>query len=179
NNRKLTLHFKAALRAGITESDAIVFPQVEYTIKGEVVIDRTDFDDRRENGWKASGSTLISHGFGQGVGAGYSKYLQCNSGGVSSLEKVYPANLFVAGRNYRIRIDIKNSNAIGYVQGFAISAYHENGQRSWKSFSADRDWSSVILAFPALSSGSIRIEIEVYGNQAGTYFIDNITVLQV
>jgi hypothetical protein len=32
HNKKLTLHFKAALRAGITEADAIVFPVVEYTV---------------------------------------------------------------------------------------------------------------------------------------------------
>ncbi|MCS3515860.1 hypothetical protein [Pseudomonas grimontii] len=38
HNTKLTLHFKAALRAGITEADAIVFPVVEYTVLGIPVV---------------------------------------------------------------------------------------------------------------------------------------------
>jgi hypothetical protein len=39
--KKLTLHFKAALRAGITEADAIVFPVVEYTVDKRPSIDQS------------------------------------------------------------------------------------------------------------------------------------------
>lgn len=41
HNKKLTLHFKAALRAGITEADAIVFPVVEYTVDKRPSIDQS------------------------------------------------------------------------------------------------------------------------------------------
>ncbi len=178
HNTKLTLDFKAALGPGIAEADAIIVPQVEYTIrKVEVIIDRTHFDDRRDNGWVASGSTLITHGFGQGVGEGYSKFLQCRSGNSSTLEKVYPSTSFVPGRNYKISIDIRNSR--GYMQRFQIAVYHANGQKTWDTFSSGGGWANFTLPFPSVSSGSVRIAIHLLGNLDDTHFIDNITIVQV
>jgi len=177
DNTKLTLHFKAALGAGITEANAITFPVVEYKVKAEKVLELTNFNDGRDNGWKASGSTLITHGFGQGVGQGYSKFLQCRSGFSSALEKTFPANFFVPGRNYKIRISIRNSTV--YALSFTLNVHHANGGRTWNSFFYGGSWESKVLAFPSLSSGSVRIEISLHGNLDATHFIDDITIIEV
>ncbi|EZP65870.1 hypothetical protein BW43_03018 [Pseudomonas sp. RIT357] len=178
HNTKLTLHFKAALGPGIAEADAIIFPQVEYTIrKASMIPEHTHFDDRLDNGWVALGSTLGSHGFGEGYGGGYSKTLACRPGRSAWLEKSYPVNSFVPGRNYSLRVKLKSD--VAFSKTVVLSVYHENGARRSSSGSILTTWSTFTLSFQSLSSGSgsARIVIEVYADLFGTtYYIDDIEI---
>ena len=177
NGNQIWVDFKVAYDPNAVEAEAVSFPRTVYNVKASMIPEHTHFDDRLDNGWVATGSTLIAQGFGEGYGGGYSKYISCKVGRSSSLEKVYPVNSFVPGRNYSIRVKLRTPAIISNT--VEISVYHENGTRKYRSSYVSTGWGNFTLDFQSLpsGSGSARIAITVWSDTVtARYYIDDIMI---
>lgn len=177
SGNQVWIDFKVAYDPNADEAEAVSFPRTVYNVKASMIPEHTHFDDRLDNGWVATGSTLIAQGFGEGYGGGYSKYISCKVGRSSSLEKVYPVNSFVPGRNYSIRVKLRTPAIISNT--VEISVYHENGTRKYRSSYVSTGWGNFTLDFQSLpsGSGSARIAITVWSDTVtARYYIDDIMI---
>ncbi len=177
NGNQIWVDFKVAYDPNADEAEAVSFPRTVYNVKASMIPEHTHFDDRLDNGWVATGSTLIAQGYGEGYGGGYSKYISCKVGRSSSLEKVYPVNSFVPGRNYSIRVKLRTPAIISNT--VEISVYHENGTRKYRSSYVSTGWGNFTLDFQSLpsGSGSARIAITVWSDTVtARYYIDDIMI---
>jgi hypothetical protein len=178
NNRKLTLHFKAALRAGITEADAIVFPVVEYTVQGNYsYIDETNFNNQTLNGWAMPGIVKL-YNF-RPRDSGYYLWMEAEgSGKTTELLKIFNPGQ-IQGGTYELSFDYMGGP---YGNAILIHIYNSDWTRSEFYWDASSSWVRRAFRFSVPAGRYIHhiaLFLRLSTTLATFISLDNITIRRV